>query len=161
LRNNLIAMANGVPHFDRFIDTWMMAGLISIVAVTTPLNAYGQLISDEQTGRLAEYLVNGQLKRSAINYLYLLTAMIEGTLGTCVCAVICFGYLSLKYQYTEFGVTFWGTLLFNFSLVVIASSLHGLLIKLINTAVAYASLAAIVGALDGSFPGTYITYGTL
>ena len=161
LRNNLITMANGYPHFDRFIDTWMMAGLISIVAVTTPLNAYGQLISDEQTGRLADYLVNGQLKSSAVNYLYLLTAVIEGALGTGVFAVICFGYLSLKYQYNPFGAAFLATLLFNFGLVVIASLLYGLLIKLIKTAVAYSSLSAIVGTLAGFFSGTYITYGTL
>lgn len=161
LRSNLIASLSGIYKIERFIDTWMIAGLISIVATTSTLSAFGQKLEDEKNMKLNDFIVNGKLTSGKINYLYIGTSIIEGFISTLIFSLVCFGYLSLKYHYNAFDMNFFILIIFVTILIIFSSLMFSLITAFLKTASSFSSLSAIVGTLTGFFSGTYITYGEL
>ncbi|RRG18748.1 hypothetical protein D3P96_01830 [Weissella viridescens] len=161
LRNNLIASLSRVEHVGKFVDTWMVAGLISIVALTTTLNAFGQEMEDRRNNKLDDFSVNSGLRLSAIKWIYTLTAIIEGLVSTIIFAVICFGYLSIRYSENAFNGHFWMSILFNSLLVVFSANFFTLISSCLSTMASFSALSAIVGTLAGFLSGTYIVYDAL
>lgn len=77
LRSNLIGEFKDIANISKFIDTRMVAGLISIVAVTSPLNAFVQKLEDMATNRLDDFIVNDNLQANKIDKLYTLTSIMR------------------------------------------------------------------------------------
>lgn len=159
LRSNLIGEFKDIANISKFIDTWMVAGLISIVAVTSPLNAFVQKLEDMATNRLDDFIVNDNLQANKIDKLYTLTSIIEGTLSTMVFSIVCFTYLLIKYQFNVFDIRIIEVLLFNSFLVIVSSLIFSFITDFLKTTSSFSSLSAIVGTLAGFFSGTYIIYG--
>ena len=57
LRSNMISSLSRIDNIDRFVDTWMVAGLISIVSITSTLNAFGQKLEDKKDRRIDDFIV--------------------------------------------------------------------------------------------------------
>lgn len=161
LRSNLISSLSHINNIDRFIDTWMVAGLISIVSMTSTLNAFGQKLEDKKDRRIDDFIVNGKLSGMTLKKLYTCVSIIEGTLSTFVFSLICFGYLSVKYGYNAFDRQFVIVFMFNILLIIFSSLIFSLVTEFLKTSSSFSSLSAIVGTLTGFFSGTYITYGDL
>lgn len=161
LRSNLINSLSGITQVNKFVDVWMIAGLISIVSMTSSLNAFGQKIEDQKNKKLNDFQINNNLSMRIINILYVITAIIEGTISTLVFIVICFGYLYFKYKESYFYSAFGLTILYSFLLIVFSSVLFSLITSLLKSSSSFSSLSAIVGTLSGFFSGTYIIYGDL
>lgn len=100
----MISSLSRIDNIDRFVDTWMVAGLISIVSITSTLNAFGQKLEDKKDRRIDDFIVNGKLSLAALNRLYTCVSIIEGALSTFIFSLICFDYLSLKYSYNAFNM---------------------------------------------------------
>lgn len=161
LRTNLIDPLPTIAHADKFTDTWMVAGLISIVALTTPLNAFGQKMEDRKNHKLNDFKVNNDLKANSLNWLYTLTAIIEGAVSTIVFTILCFGYLSIRYNENAFNKEFVLTLLFNLLLITFSANFFALVTKYLRTMSSFSALSTILGTLAGFLSGTYIVYDAL
>lgn len=161
LRSNMISSLSRIDNIDRFVDTWMVAGLISIVSITSTLNAFGQKLEDKKDRRIDDFIVNGKLSLAALNRLYTCISIIEGALSTFIFSLICFGYLSLKYSYNAFNMHFVIVFMFSILLIIFSSLVFSFVTEFLKTYSSFSSLSAIVGTLTGFFSGTYIIYGEL
>lgn len=161
LRSNLINSLSGIAHINRFVDTWMIAGLISIVSMTSSLNAFGQKLEDQKSNRLNDFEVNNNFNVTVINMLYVVTAIIEGAVSTIIFTVICFGYLFIQYKETLISSDMWVVIFYSMLLIVFSSLLFSLITSCLTSTSSFSSLSAIVGTLSGFFSGTYIVYGDL
>lgn len=161
LRNNILNSFNHVHNMGKFLDIWMVAGLISIVAITSSLGAFSQKLEDKKNDLLFDFIVNGHMKFNDLNKMYTITAIIEGIVATSIFSLICFIYLLIRYDYNVLNKTFILVLLFNFLLVIFSSILFSLITDFLKTSTSFSSLSAIVGTLAGFFSGTYIIYGDL
>lgn len=100
LKSNLVDSLSNIPNADKLVDTWMVAGLISIVAITSPLSTFNQKVEDKDSKCLYDILVNSQFSLYKINIVYTLTVIIEGTISTLIFSGICHAYLTTQYKYT-------------------------------------------------------------
>ena len=156
LRENLISNFKGIAHIDQYIDSWMLDGLISIVAVTTALSMFGQKIEDKRLHKIDDFRINRQLNENQVSLLYIISAMLEGIISTSIFMVICYGYLSLNYQINLFNLPFLRSLLLAYLLVIFSCTLLNLLTVFLNTISAFSGLSSLVGTLTGFLSGTYI-----
>lgn len=161
LRSNLISSLSGIAHINKFVDTWMIAGLISIVAMTSSLNVFGQKIEDRKNNRLNDFVVNNDLNMGILNILYVITAIIEGLISTIVFIMICFGYLYVQYKEPLLNSTMLIIIFYSLILIVFSSILFSFITFFVTSTSSFSSLSAIVGTLAGFFSGTYIVYGEL
>lgn len=142
------------------VNEWMISGLISILAVTTTLGAFGTYISDIESKRNVDFLTTA-MPRSSIQLSYAISAMMIGFVLTLI------AFLGAEI----FLVVAGGTLLsfVNFAKVVgvivlsvlLSSVLNLFIILFIYSQTAYATVSTIVGTLIGFFTGVYVPIGIL
>lgn len=161
LKNDLVDSLGKIPNATKIIDTWMIAGLISIVSMTSPLSAFGQKIEDKKELCLYDAIVNSRLSFSKIDASYIITSIFEGSISTVLFSILCYLYLALQYNFSlsvnEIGLC----LLYMLILIVFSSFLFNIITFFINSASGFASLSAIVGTLAGFLSGSYIIIGDL
>lgn len=161
LRSNLISSLSGIGHVNKLVDIWMIAGLISIVSMTTPLNAFGQKLEDKKNNRLNDFVVNNNFSLASLDTLYVITAIIEGVFSTIIFMFICFGYLYMQYKESLFNSNVLVVIFYSILLIIFSSLLFSLITSWLTSTSSFSSLSAIVGTLAGFFSGTYIVYGDL
>ncbi|MEO5286240.1 hypothetical protein [Limosilactobacillus allomucosae] len=160
LKNNLVDSLNNVPNAAKMVDTWMVAGLISIVAITSPLSAFAQKVEDKDSKGLYDILINSRFSLYKVNILYIFTAIIEGMISTIIFSGICYAYLISQYKYELTVDNLIIIILYIVCLVLFASSLFSIITLFINST-SFSSLSAIVGTLAGFLSGSYIVIGSL
>lgn len=161
LKNNLVDSLGKIPNATKIIDTWMIAGLISIVSMTSPLSAFEQKIEDKKELYLYDAIVNSRLSLSKVDTSYIITSIFEGSISTIFFSILCYWYLALQYNFSlsvkEIGLC----LLYMLVLIIFSSFLFSIITFFINSVSGFASLSAIVGTLAGFLSGSYIIIGEL
>lgn len=142
------------------VNEWMISGLISIVAVTTTLGAFGIYIKDLETKTNVDFLTTS-MSRTSIQLSYCMSAFLIGFLFTCIAYLCCQiflvatggAWLSWMETLQVLGII---------TLSVLLSSVLNLFIVLfITSQSAFATANTIVGTVIGFLCGVYIPIGVL
>lgn len=158
LGNLWSSMNANVPNASHLVDSWVMAGILSVVSVTSTSGALGIMVNDKSS-KIYKDFYSSPVKKSQLTGGYILSAAAVGLLMSFIMLVLAEGYIVLM----------GGKLLSLGSFLEVIALL--VLVSLSNTSVmvffasffrnhnAYTSSAGIIGSLIGFIAGAYIPIG--
>jgi len=149
-----------VPGARFLMDSWIMAGLLSVTSVTTTMGAFGIMVNDREKKSAKDFTAS-PVKRSTLAAGYIASSFLIGLLMTIVTFILAEGYI------TAYGGQILGTaslikLLGVMLLSVMSSTAMVLfLVSFFNSSNAFATASSILGTLIGFLTGVYIPLGQL
>lgn len=153
-----IAMAT--PEMVTMVNEWLVAGLLSMIAVTSTLAAFGIAVKDIETKATADFLT-APLSRATIQFSYVANAFLIGLafsfialIGSEIFIIATGGNLL---SFTDFAKVF-ALLLLSVSL---ASVFNLFLVLFVRTQNAFSTLGTLVGTVLGFLCGVYVPVGVL
>jgi len=161
LGNMLTSNMEFLGGHARFImDSWIMAGLLAVTALTTTMGAYGVMIED-RTKKVLKDFTASPVKRSALVGGYVASAFIIGVVMSVVTFVLAEVYiviyggeiLSLAGMLRVFGCIFLS--------VFSSSAMVFFLVSFFKSNSAFATASTVIGTLVGFLTGIYIPIGSL
>ena len=145
----------------RFLmDSWIMAGLLSVTSVTTTMGAFGIMVEDKSKKILKDF-ISSPIKRSKLVGGYALGAFATGVLMSLVTLV-----LAELYILTSGGeIVSMISLLKIFGMIIISTFMNTAIIFLVvsffTSSNAFATASTIIGTLIGFLTGIYLPIGQL
>ena len=142
------------------VNEWMVAGLLSIISVTTTLAAYGIYIKDLETRVLADFLT-APITRAQLQLSYVINALLIGFSLSLIGLVCCQLFIVIKGG-TWFSLEKWVLLIGIIALsVLLSSALNLFFTLLVKTQNAFSTLSTIIGTAIGFLCGVYVPLGSL
>lgn len=149
-----------VPDADLLMNTWVMAGLLTVTSVTTTMGAFGTMV-DDRARKISKDFYSSPLSRTSITGGYIISAYLIGIIMSFVALILTQVYIVIK----------GGSLL---SLIAIIKVLGLILLAtLTNTSLvlfivsffrstnAFVTASAILGTLIGFLTGIYLPISTM
>jgi multidrug/hemolysin transport system permease protein len=149
-----------IPGIRPLVDSWIMAGLISVNAVTVTLGVLGTMVFDIEYKRFPDFVVS-PIRRSSVVVSYLISAWVIGFLFSLIALAAAELYilsgggrlLSPKDLLIVVGMIALS--------VVSASSIMYLLASFLRSGSAFGTLSTLLGTLIGFITGVYVPLGVL
>ncbi|MEE1130979.1 MAG: ABC transporter permease [Caryophanon sp.] len=142
------------------VNEWMVAGLLSIIAVTTTLGMFGIYVKDLETKVTADLLTTA-VSRAKIQFSYVVSALLIGFSMSLVAFVCCEVFLvaaGADVLTVNEAATIVGILLMS---VLLSSVINLFFVFFIQTQAAFSTLNTIVGTAIGFLCGVYVPIGAL
>ncbi len=142
------------------INSFILAGMLSITSVTSCLGALGFLVNDKEKKVIKDF------KSSPLSFwTYPIAAVISGVVVGFIMSVISFSVYSLFIYFNTGYFYSVLTIIRTITLILIAaimsSSLMGLIVSLLKTNSAFSSVSLLTGTLLGFVNGLYIPIGQM
>ncbi len=148
------------PAIEQMVNEWLVAGLLSMVAVTSTLGALGLAVQDLESKATADFLT-APISRAKIQLSYIVNAFIVGLVFSLIALIGCELFL----------VATGGELLGIHELlkvlgiivlsVLLASVFNTFLVLFVTTLNAFSTLSTIVGTVLGFLCAVYVPLGVL
>lgn len=150
----------GVPDVDLLIGSWVMAGILSVAAVTTTLGAFGTMV-DDRSKKITKDFGASPLRRFDIAGGYIASSFLIGLIMSLITLVLAQVYiLTLGGPVLAFPAM--AKLLGYILLSVFASSAMMLfIVSFFYSANAFTTASTVIGTLIGFITGIYIPIGSL
>jgi len=152
--------AEATDEVVTMVNEWLVAGLLSIIAVTSTLGVFGIAVKDVETKATADFLT-APVSRATLQLSHVFNAMliglsfsVIGLIGCEIFLVVTGGqWLSLTGFLNVLGILVLSVLL--------ASVFNTFLVLLVSTQNSFSTLSTIVGTLIGFLCGVYVPLGAL
>ncbi len=154
------AVAGAAHGVRALVDSWIMAGLLAVNAVTVSLGVLGTMVFDKEYKRFPDFIV-APASRTGIVVSYLISACVISFLFSLVALVagelyiVAGGGPVLSFRNALRVV---GMLALD---VAASSSIMFLIASFLKTGSAFGALATILGTLIGFLTGVYVPLGVL
>ncbi|WP_409368773.1 ABC transporter permease [Lysinibacillus sp. 38-6] len=153
-------LTKATPELIAMVNEWLVAGLLSMIAVTTTLAAFAIAVRDMESKATADFLT-APISRATIQMSYVLNAFIIGCIFSFVALVGCEIFivstggelLGLSELMKVIGILLLSVLL--------ASVFNVFLVLFVSTQNAFSTLSTIVGTVLGFLCGVYVPLGIL
>ncbi|MGE7916505.1 ABC transporter permease [Lysinibacillus xylanilyticus] len=153
-------MTEATPELVTMVNEWLVAGLLSMIAVSTTLAAYGIAVKDLESKAQADFLT-APISRATIQFSYVINAFIVGCIFSFIALIGCEIFivatggelLSFRNFVNVVGILFLSVLL--------ASVFNLFLVLFVNTQNSFSTLGTIVGTAIGFLCGVYVPVGAL
>ncbi|MFZ3387003.1 MAG: ABC transporter permease [Candidatus Hydromicrobium sp.] len=146
---------------DRFIiDSWVMAGILSVTSITTTMGAFGTMVEDT-TKKISKDFSSAPLKRSQLAGGYIMSSFIIGVIMSIVSLIIAEVYILAnggKLLELMLLLKLFGVMLLS---VFAGSSMVFFIVSFFKSSNAYATASTVIGTLIGFLTGIYIPIGSL
>ncbi len=153
-------LTKATPELMTMVNEWLVAGLLSMIAVSTTLGAYGIAVKDQESKAQADFLT-APLSRSTIQLSYVINAFIIGSIFSFIALIGCEIFLvATGGKLLSFG-DFVHVLGILFLSVLLASVFNLFLSLFVSTQNAFSTLGTIVGTVLGFLCGVYVPLGAL
>jgi len=156
-------VAGSVPDVQnpRFLmDSWIMAGLLAVISITTTMGAFEIMVNDKSRN-ISKDFYSAPLKRSAIGGGYIISAFIIGIIMSLVALVL----IELYIISGGGSILPLGSLLQTLALIILSvvssSSMVFFLVSFFKSQNAFSTAATIIGTLIGFLTGIYIPISAL
>jgi len=147
-----------IPHAREMMNHWIMAGVLSIISVTTTMGMLGTMVKDRAMQTNKDFFV-APVKRSAITGGYMLGALIVGIVMT----IFAFILAEIFIVVTGGDLLTPLAMLKILGLIVIISLMNTalvlLIVSLFSSLNAFSTASSIVGTLIGFVTGIYLPVG--
>ena len=154
---------NGVLEEDKIsylINSWILAGLLSITTVTSTLGAYGSMVDDREKRK------NMDFKSSPLSpWEYPIAQLISAFIIGAVISIIAFITYAI-YIYISTGYAFFIEQIIKCILLILISTLMsagfmGFIVAMLKTNSSFASISFVIGTVIGFLNGLYVPLGAL
>ncbi|MGZ1202082.1 ABC transporter permease [Lactobacillus delbrueckii subsp. bulgaricus] len=149
-----------LPHPNRLMRAWMLAGMLASASITTSLGAYGVMISDRENKAIKDFY-SSPVSRRQVARGYIVTGFISSIIMSIFTLIFGEIYLGLAGG----AVLDIETLLKLFAVIVLSSfassAIASFIISFLKTNSSYSAASTIVGTLIGFLVGAYIPIGSL
>ncbi|MGE7623024.1 ABC transporter permease [Viridibacillus sp. NPDC096237] len=142
------------------VNEWMVAGLLSITAVTTTLGAFGIMVQDKESKKTHDFLTT-PLSRATIQLSYVINAFVIGLFFSLLAFVGCELFLVLSGSEILSGMVILKVIGIIILSVALSSSINLFLVLFIKTQSAASTLNTIVGTAIGFLCGVYVPIGSV
>lgn len=150
----------GVKDGRQLMDAWIMAGLLSIVSLTTTMGAFGTMVDDRARGVIKD-LYATPVKRSALVGGYILSALVIGVLMSALAFVLAEAYIVWRGG-ALLGVIGVAQVL---ALIVLSTLVNTamvfLVVSFVSSQNAFGTISTVVGTLVGFLTGIYMPIGMM
>lgn len=155
-----VSSFDGLEGVRYLMDSWIIAGLLTVTSVTTAMGAFGIMVED-RTKKINKDFISSPIKSSSLMGGYLLAAVIIGVIMSIVALILSEIYLVAKggellsplKMLQVLGLIVLGTVT-NVSIVFFVVSFF-------QSANAFATASTIIGTLIGFITGIYLPIGQL
>lgn len=149
-----------LPHPNRLMRAWMLAGMLASASITTSLGAYGVMISDRENKTIKDFY-SSPVSRRQIAGGYIITGFIISIIMSIFTLIFGEIYMGM----IGGAVLDMNILLKLFGVIVLSafasSAIASFIISFLKTNSAYSAASMIVGTLIGFLVGAYIPIGNL
>ena len=148
------------PEMITMVNEWLVAGLLSMIAVTSTLAAFSITIRDVEMKVTADFLT-APITRSTIQFSYVLNAFIIGLVFSFIALIGCEIFLVAtggEWLRFEALLKVIGILVLS---VFLASIFNLFLIQFVKSQSSFSTLSTIVGTLIGFLCGVYVPIGVV
>lgn len=153
-------MTEATPELITMVNEWLVAGLLSMIAVSTTLAAYGIAVKDLESKAQADFLT-APISRATIQFSYVFNAFIIGCIFSFIALVGCEIFIvSTGGQLLSIG-DFIHVVGLLFLSVLLASVFNLFLVLFATTQNSFSTLSTLVGTALGFLCGVYVPIGTL
>lgn len=142
------------------VNEWMVAGLLSITAVTTTLGAFGIMVTDKESKKVYDFLT-APLSRATIQLSYVINSFAIGLFFSLLAFVGCEIFLVSTGSEVLSGMEMLKVIGIIILSVALSSSINLFLVLFIHTQNAFSTLSTIIGTAIGFLCGVYVPMGAL
>jgi multidrug/hemolysin transport system permease protein len=142
------------------IDSWVMAGILSVTSITTTMGAFGTMVEDTAK-KISKDFSSAPLKRSQLAGGYIMSSFIIGVIMSIVSLIIAEVYILAnggKLLELMSLLKLFGVMLLS---VFAGSSMVFFIVSFFKSSNAYATASTVIGTLIGFLTGIYIPIGSL
>lgn len=148
------------PDIEILVNEWMIAGLLSIIAMTATLGVFGIYIKDMETKTTADILVTAA-SRFNIQLSYMISSIIIGFSITFVGFVCCELYIVLTGGKLLAPLDFLKVFCVLVLAVLLSSIINLFIVLFIQTETAFTTMSTIIGTVLGFLCGIYVPMAVL
>ncbi len=145
----------------RFLmDSWIMAGLLSVTPLTTVLGAMGTMILDKQNKIFKDFSAS-PIKRSTLAGAYIISGCTVSIILTIITLVLAEGYIIMnggELLSLDALIKVLGLIALT---VMVSSFMMFFMVSCFKSTNAYATASTVIGTLIGFLTGVYIPIGNL
>jgi multidrug/hemolysin transport system permease protein len=145
---------------DAFVDWWLIAALIAVTAMTTPIMGLGHMVEDKAAGRLTDFEV-APLRGRTLMAGYVLSIFVFAVIMSVAIALAGLAYASLKGHHLPSP----GHLALAFAAIGLSALVFAALAALLGSFLASNGAASAVSTIFGTFAGflagAYVPVGLL
>lgn len=160
LGDMLIASFNGAIGARYLMDTWIMAGLLSITSVTTTMGAFGIMV-DDKARKINKDFIASPVSSSKIVGGYVFSSIVIGILMSLITLILAQIYvvanggelLSIEATIKTVGLIILAT--------ISNSSIIFFMVTFFKSNNAFATASTVIGTLIGFLTGMYVPMGQL
>lgn len=149
-----------LPHPNRLMRGWMLAGMLASASITTSLGAYGVMISDRENKTIKDFY-SSPVSRRQIAGGYIITGFIISiimSIFTLIFGEIYMGMIGGAVLDMDILLKLFGVIVLS---AFASSAIASFIISFLKTNSAYSAASMIVGTLIGFLVGAYIPIGNL
>ncbi|MBT8824447.1 ABC transporter [Lactobacillus delbrueckii subsp. bulgaricus] len=147
-----------LPHPNRLMRAWMLAGMLASASITTSLGAYGVMINDRENKAIKDFY-SSPVSRRQVARGYIVTGFII------IMSIFTLIFWEIYLGLAGGAVLDIETLLKLFAVIVLSSfassAIASFIISFLKTNSSYSAASTIVGTLIGFLVGAYIPIGSL
>lgn len=153
-------MVKVTTNIKVMVNEWMVAGLLSILAITTTLGAFGIYVRDLETKRASDFLTM-PISRGTLLISYVMNAFVIGSVFSIIAFIGCEIFLVTSGgNWLDFS-TFLKVIGILLLSVTLASTFNLFCILLVRSQTAFSTLSTIIGTVIGFLCGVYVPIGAL
>lgn len=153
-------ITKSTPDMIIMVNEWLVAGLLSMITVTTTLGAFGIMVKDIETKATSDFLT-AQISRTKILLGYVFNAFLIGLISSLIAFLCCEAFIVFTGgELLELKEIIKVIVLLIIS-VCLASVFNLLIILFIQSQNAFSTLSTIVGTVIGFLCGVYVPLGFL
>ncbi|CAK1248667.1 ABC transporter permease [Fructobacillus fructosus] len=160
LKSNIKAGWSNVPNTNQLLDTWLIAGTLTIAGISTSLTSLSQMIKDKES-HVDWDLSLTDVNKKGMAYAYVLSAAIVAF----IMQFVLFWIMVAYFAWTDGLSMDWKVLPTTFCVMAVSSILatlvNQLLLRFVKSVDSLSKISTLVGTASGFLVGTYIPLGTL
>ncbi len=148
-----------VDGAQRLMDSWIMAGILAVIPVSTTLGSFGAIVNDKSKKIIKDFRCS-PIRPSALAGGYILSSFLIGTIMSVFGLALIEIYFAIKGYALLTGLQLLqllGTILLS---VLTSSALMYLVVSLFSSQNAFATASTIIGTLIGFITGIYLPIGS-
>lgn len=149
-----------IPNVRFVMDSWMMAGLLTVTTVTATMGAFGIKVDDE-TKKISKDFHSSPIKPSMITLGYILSAFVIAVVMSVVALIVIEAYVVLSGG----SLLSFAALLKVLLLILLSSFTNTAMLFLIasffRSQNAFTTASTIIGTIIGFITGIYVPIGSL
>ncbi|MGT2929228.1 ABC transporter permease [Streptococcus dentasini] len=160
LQKNMLDAWSSLDHPEKFLDKWVMGGILAVTSITTTWSSAVRLVRDKESQKFNDFLLT-ETSAFKLNLGYLISTSLIGS----IMQLVMYGVMSLYFAWQD-GLGFDGAALPKILGLMLLSSimaaiLNLIILQFIHSVEVAERLAVIIGTASGFLVGVYMPIGGL